>query len=282
MDMRNKNKTLLIGEIGINHNGSLSLAKNIILSAKNAGFDLVKFQKRNPEISTPEHKKKIMRDTPWGRITYLDYKKKIEFNSKQYSEINNFCKKIKIKWFASAWDLESLKFLKKFKFKYNKVASPMLTNLELLKEIAKEKKHTFISTGMSTYKDIDNAVKIFKKRGCKFTLLHCVSTYPAKDEDLNLDMIRVLKKRYGGDIGYSGHEKSVSPSVFARVLDAKVIERHITIDRTLWGSDHAASLEPSGMRSLIIMIRKYETSLGDGKKRFLKGEKLKLQDMKYW
>ena len=162
--MKNKNKTLLIGEIGINHNGSLSLAKKIILSAKNAGFDLVKFQKRNPETSTPEHKKNIIRDTPWGRITYLDYKKKIEFSKKQYNEINKYCKKINIKWFASAWDLESLKFLKRFNLKYNKVASPMLTNLELIKEIAKEKKYTFISTGMSTFKDIDNAVKIFKKK----------------------------------------------------------------------------------------------------------------------
>lgn len=280
--MRNKNTTLIIGEIGINHNGSLSLAKKIILAAKNAGFDLVKFQKRNPEISTPSHKKDIIRETPWGRITYLEYKKKIEFNEKEYNEINKFCKKINIKWFASAWDLESLKFLKKFKFKYNKVASPMLTNLNLLKEIAKEKKHTFISTGMSTFKDIDKAVKIFKKRKCKFTLLHCVSTYPAKDEDLNLDMIRVLKKRYGGDIGYSGHEKSVSPTIFARALGAKVIERHITTDRTLWGTDQAASLEVQGMENLIKIIRKYEISIGDGKKRFLSEEKTKLKDMKYW
>ncbi len=158
----------------------------------------------------------------------------------------------------------------------------MLTNLNLLKEIAKEKKYTFISTGMCKYKDIENAIKIFKKAKCKFSLLHCVSTYPAKLEDLNLNMIITLKKKYKCEVGYSGHEKSVSPSVFARVLGAKIIERHITIDRTLWGSDHAASLEPSGMRSLITMIRKYETSLGDGKKRFLKGEKLKLQDMKYW
>ena len=169
--MKNKNKTLLIGEIGINHNGSLSLAKKIILSAKNAGFDLVKFQKRNPETSTPEHKKNIIRDTPWGRITYLDYKKKIEFSKKQYNEINKYCKKINIKWFASAWDLESLKFLKRFNLKYNKVASPMLTNLELIKEIAKEKKYTFISTGMSTFKDIDNAVVFSEDMGLKLSNL---------------------------------------------------------------------------------------------------------------
>lgn len=280
--MINNNKSFIIGEIGINHNGDLRLAKKIILEAKNSGFNIVKFQKRNPDISTPKSKKDIMRNTPWGTISYLAYKKKIEFGEKEFQEISKYCKKIGIEWFASAWDIESLNFLKKYKLKYNKVASPMLTNLNLLKEIAKEKKYTFISTGMSEYKDIENAIKIFKKAKCKFSLLHCVSTYPANLEDLNLMMIPILKKKYKCEVGYSGHEKSVSPSVFARVLGATIIERHITIDRTLWGSDHAASLEPSGMRSLITMIRKYETSLGDGKKRFLKGEKLKLQDMKYW
>jgi N-acetylneuraminate synthase len=280
--MKKIKKALIIGEIGINHNGSLTLAKKIILLAKESGFDYVKFQKRNPDISTPINKKNVLRDTPWGRISYLDYKKKIEFNEKQYKELNKYCKKINIKWFASAWDLESLKFLRQFNLRYNKVASPMLTNLKLLKAIAKEKKHTLISTGMSTFNNIDRAIKIFKTQKCKFTLLHCVSTYPADLEDLNLKMIQVLKKKYTCTIGYSGHEKSVSPSVFARILGAEIIERHITSDRTIWGTDQAASLEPQGMKSLVEMIRKYEFALGDGKKKFLKKEKSKLEDMKYW
>ena len=260
-------KIFLIGEIGINHNGSLKITKQIIDLAKESGFDYVKFQKRNPDISTPINKKNVLRDTPWGRISYLDYKKKIEFNEKQYKELNKYCKKINIKWFASAWDLESLKFLRQFNLRYNKVASPMLTNLKLLKAIAKEKKHTLISTGMSTFNNIDRAIKIFKTQKCKFTLIHCVSTYPADLEDLNLKMIQVLKKKYTCTIGYSGHEKSVSPSVFARILGAEIIERHITSDRTIWGTDQAASLEPQGMKSLVEMIRKYEFALGDGKKK---------------
>jgi N-acetylneuraminate synthase len=280
--MINKNKTLLIGEIGINHNGDLKLAKKMIVAAKNSGFDLVKFQKRNPDMTTPKNKKNVLRDTPWGRITYLDYKKKIEFNETDYQSINAYCKKIGIKWFASAWDLESLKFLKKFKLQFNKVASPMLTNIKLIDEIAKEKKLTFISTGMSSFKDIDVVLKLFKKRKCKFILLHCVSTYPAHLKNLNLKMIMTLKKKYKCEVGYSGHEKYVSPSVFARVLGAKVIERHITIDRTLWGTDQAVSLEPDGMKSLVDMIRKFEVAFGNGKKVFLKEEKEKLNDMKYW
>ena len=158
----------------------------------------------------------------------------------------------------------------------------MLTNIKLLEGVAKQKKHTFISTGMSTFKDIDLAVKIFKKNKCKFTLLHCVSTYPARDKDLNLDMIRVLKKRYGVEVGYSGHEQSVSPTIFARALGARVIERHITTDRTLWGTDQSASLSTPGMETLIKMIRKFEVAFGDGKKRFLSEERKKLKDMKYW
>ena len=280
--MNIKNKTLLIAEIGINHNGSLTLAKKMILAAKNAGFDVVKFQKRDVEITTPKSKRDFQRDTPWGKMTYFEYKKKIELSSSDYRAIDRYCKKIRINWFASAFDINSLKFLKKFKLKYNKVASPMLTNLKLVDEIAKEKKFTIISTGMSTYKDIDKVLKIFKKRKYKFALLHCVSSYPAQLKDLNLKMIMTLKKKYKCNVGYSGHEKYVSPSIFARVLGAKIIERHITTDRTLWGSDQSASLEPDGMKSLVDMIRKFEIAFGNGKKNFLKDEKIKLQDMKYW
>lgn len=275
-------KTYLIGEIGINHNGDINLAKKIIVQAKKAGFDSVKFQKRNPEISTPSEKKNENRSTPWGVMSYLDYKKKIEFSRVEYNEINRFCKKIKIDWFASAWDIDSLNFLKKYDLKYNKVPSAMLTNLELIEAIANQKKKTFISTGMSNYKILDKVIKIFKKKKCKFQLLHCVSTYPAKLEDLNLKMIEKLKKKYKSEIGYSGHESSVGPSVFACCLGATTIERHITIDRTLWGTDQASSLELNGMISLVEMVRKFEICYGNGVKKFLKEEKIKLNDMKYW
>lgn len=275
-------KIFLIGEVGINHNGSLSLAKKIILAAKKNGFDAVKFQKRNPEISVPDNKKDELKNTPWGTMTYLKYKKKIEFEKKEYDQIDKYCKKLKIDWFASPWDIDSLDFLKQYNLKYNKVPSAMLTNLDLLKAIAKEKKYTFISTGMSNMKQIETAINIFKKNKCKFAILHCVSSYPAKDKDLNLNMIKTLKDKFKCDVGYSGHEKSVNPSVYAAVLGARYIERHITIDRTLWGTDQSASLEINGMALLSELTSKIDILLGDGKKTFLPDEKLKLKSMKYW
>lgn len=276
------NKTFLIAEIGINHNGSVENAKKLILIAKKVGFNAVKFQKRTPEITTPKKKANTLRDTPWGQITYLEYKKKIEFNKKEFDQIDKFCKKIGIIWFASPWDIESNDFLHTYKLKYNKIASPMLTNLNLLKAVAKQKRFTFISTGMSKMEDVERAVKIFRKHKCKFNLMHCVSTYPCRDEDLNLSLIQVYKKKFKVNVGYSGHEKSVSPGLMAACLGATSIERHITLDRTMWGTDHAASLEEDGMRNLVNMIRKFESSFGDGKKKLLSLEKSKLKENKYW
>ena len=278
----NKNKIFIIGEIGINHNGSLKKAKELILLAKSVGFDAVKFQKRTPEITTPKEKANIQRETPWGRMTYLEYKKKIEFGRKEFDEINKYCKKLNIKWFASPWDIESNNFLKKYKLKFNKIASPMLTNLRLLNSVAKQKRFTFISTGMSKMGDVNKAVEIFKKHKCKFNLMHCVSAYPCEDKDLNLKLIQIYKKKFKVGIGYSGHEKSVSPSLMAACLGATSIERHITLDRTMWGTDHAASLEINGMKNLVELIRKFERSIGDGKKKFLELEKKKLKENKYW
>ncbi len=275
-------KPFLIGEIGINHNGSLKLAKKLIDQAKATGFDAVKFQKRNPDISVPETQKHVNRNTPWGNMTYLDYKKKIEFGNKEFKEINNYCKKKKILWFASAWDIDSQKFLRKYKFKYNKVASAMLTNYELIKEIAKEKKLTFISTGMSTYKDINKCLNIFRKAKCKFVLMHCVSTYPCPEENLNLNMILTLKKKFKCNVGYSGHESSVSPTILAYFLGANYIERHITLDRSMWGTDQAASLSKIGMETLSNILTKTKKILGDGNKRFSKTEQKMLQKFKYW
>ncbi len=275
-------KPFLIAEIGINHNGSIKLAKKMIDLAKNIGFDAVKFQKRNPDISTPEKQKNISRNTPWGEMSYLNYKKKIEFGLKEFREIDRYCKKNKILWFASAWDIESQKFLKKFNLKYNKVASAMLTNLKLIDEIAKEKKTTFISTGMSTLNDIKKSVNIFKKRKCKFILMHCVSTYPCPEEKLNLNMISTLKKKFKCDVGYSGHEASVSPSIFAYLLGANYIERHITLDRSMWGTDQAASLSKSGMENLANIFNKAPLILGNGVKNISKEEKKMLSKFKYW
>jgi N-acetylneuraminate synthase len=277
-----KKKPFLIAEIGINHNGSISTAKKMIDLAKKYNFNAVKFQKRDPEVSTPDTQKNKMRDTPWGYISYLDYKKKIEFNYKEFKQIDEYCKKIKIYWFASAWDINSQTFLKKFKCKYNKIASAMLTNEKLLEVVSKEKKHTFISTGMSNMQDIKKCVKIFKKNNCKFTLLHCVSTYPCKEENLNLNMITSLKKIFKCPVGYSGHESSVSPSIMAAMLGAEVIERHITINRSMWGTDQSASLSEEGLKNLTSIINKIPKILGNGKKNFSIDEKHMLNKFRYW
>ena len=276
------NKVFLIGEIGINHNGSLKIAKELILFAKKTGFDAVKFQKRTPEITTPKDKMDTLRETPWGTMTYLEYKKKIEFGKKEYDVINKFCKKLNIIWFASPWDIPSNNFLNQYKLRYNKIASPMLTNLALLNAVAKQKRFTFISTGMSKLSDVQTAIQIFKKHKCKFNLMHCVSAYPCNDENLNLKMIQVYKKKFKVEVGYSGHEKSVSPSLMAACLGATSIERHITLDRTMWGTDHSASLERNGMRTFVNYIRRFEKIIGDGKKKFLQSEKDKLKENKYW
>ncbi len=278
----NLKKPTLIAEIGINHNGSIKLAKKLIDLAKENGFDYVKFQKRTPEISTPEYQKEIMRETPWGRISYLNYKKKIELSLEQYDQIDHYCKKKKIKWFVSCWDINSLNKMKKYKFDYHKVASAMITNYPLLNAIAKTKVKTIISTGMCSEKDVTKAVNIFKKHKCKFSLLHCVSTYPASEQDLNLNCINYLKKKYKCEIGYSGHETSVSPSILAYVLGATIIERHITLDRSMWGTDQSASLSEEGLRNLSKTINKLPKMLGNGKKKFLKDEKKIAQKLRYW
>ena len=275
-------KPFLIAEIGINHNGSIQLAKKLIDLAKNYGFDAVKFQKRNPDVSTPDYLKDTIRSTPWGEITYLKYKKKIEFGYKEFKEIDKYCKKKKIIWFASAWDIESQKFLKKFNLKYNKVASAMLTNFKLIEEIAKERRKTLISTGLATLKDIEKCVKIFKKAKCKFVLMHCVSAYPCPPEKLNLNTIISLKKKFKCEIGYSGHETSVSPTILAYYLGAKYIERHITLDRSMWGTDQSASLSEPGIKNLMKIINKTKKIFGNGKKVFSKDEKNLLKKFKYW
>ena len=262
----------IIGEIGINHNGDVNLAKKLIKAAKKAGADAVKFQKRTIELVYTKENLKSLRDSPWGK-TVEEQKRGLELNEKEYDEINKLCNDIKITWFASCWDVESLKFLKKYNCVYNKIASPMLTNYELINEVAKEGKHTFISTGMHTIKEIGKAVDIFKKFNCPYELMHAVSVYPMKIEDANLNMIKTLKNIFKCNVGYSGHEVGRAVSVAAAALGISSLERHITLDRTLYGSDQAASLETGGFELTINYVRTVEKAMGKGKKIILEEEK---------
>ena len=255
-------KPYLIGEIGINHNGDVKIAKQLTKNAKECGFDAVKFQKRNIEIVYDKKTLDTPRESPWGKTT-REQKLGLEFEKNEYDEIDKYCKEINIDWFASAWDIESLEFLETYNLKYNKIASAMIIDQNFLNEVAKKNKHTFISTGMSTKENIDKAVDIFKKNDCSFELMHCVSTYPMRIEDANLVTINQLKKEYNCNVGYSGHENGVAVSLSASMLGISSLERHITLDRTMYGSDQAASLELSGMRNLSESLDKMLISLGE-------------------
>jgi len=282
MDIYSKNIPFIIAEIGINHNGDIEIAKQLIDMAKNCGCDAVKFQKRTPDVCVPPERRNLMYETPWGLITYLEYRHKVEFGKKEYDIIDDYCRQQKIDWFASSWDIESQMFLRQYNLKYNKVASPMLTNIPLLEVIAEEGKHTFISTGMSTYDNIDKAVDIFRKHKCPFTLMHCQSAYPAPDEDLNLSCIKTLRERYNCDVGYSGHEVSPMPSIVAAALGAVAVERHITLDRAMWGSDQAASLEDRGLRILVDNAKSIPKLLGDGIKKVSPEEQSLAAKLRYF
>jgi N-acetylneuraminate synthase len=272
----------VIAEAGINHNGDVETAKKLIDLAVRAGCDAVKFQKRDPDVCVPDSMKSVMRETPWGNITYLDYKKRIEFGQKEYEEIDAYCKEKDIDWSASAWDIGSLEFLDQFDLTFHKVASALATPLEFVEQVAKRGKLTYASVGMCSYEDIDLMVEIFEKYKCPFVLLHTVSTYPALESDLNLRMISTLSERYGVGVGYSGHEPSVSPSIVAGVLGAVVVERHITLDRSMWGTDHSASLEEAGLSQLVSTLRKIPVVLGDGVKKRIPGEEAIAAKMRYW
>ena len=265
-------KTYIIAEIGINHNGDLDIAKRLIDMASCAGCDSVKFQKRNPAICVPEHQKGVMRKTPWGEMTYIDYKYRVEFGKEEYDQIDKHCRDRGIEWSASPWDLDSLEFLNQYDLPFIKIPSAMLTNDELLLESCKTGKKVILSTGMSTKEEIDHAVKLLKDNSREFAILHCVSTYPAPMEELNLKCIETLKERYGCEVGYSGHEFRLNPSVAAIYLGATIIERHITLDRNMWGTDQMCSVEPQGLIKLVIGIRDLEKCLGDGKITVSEGE----------
>jgi N-acetylneuraminate synthase len=256
----------IIAEIGINHNGDVKVAKQLIDVAKDAGADAVKFQKRTIDIVYSKEMLDSPRESPWG-TTQRAQKEGLEFSLDDYKMIDAYCREKGIDWFASAWDIESQKFLRQFDLKYNKIASAMLVYEDLLKEVASEKKHTFISTGMSTMELIDRAIDIFRGVDCPFELMHCVSTYPMKDEDANLNCIKTLQELYKCNVGYSGHEVGLAVSYAAAALGISSLERHITLDRAMYGSDQASSIEPMGFRTLVGAIRKIEKAMGDGVKK---------------
>ena len=261
----------VIAEIGINHNGDMLICKQLIDTAVDAGCDMVKFQKRDIDQVYTQEFLNSPRDSQWGD-TQREQKQGLEFGNDEYIEIDLYCKDKGIDWFASAWDLNSQKFLQKFKCKYNKIASAMAVSTELLRMVAKEGKHTFISTGMCTYGDIQKAVDIFRMENCQFELMHTVSTYPMSVGDANLNVINTLRDKYKCNVGYSGHEVGLSVSYAASAMGITSLERHITLDRSMYGSDQSASVESHGFKTLVTKVREIELAMGDGEKRILDKE----------
>ena len=270
----------IAAEIGINHNGDIEIAKKLIDVAVSSGCDAVKFQKRTVNKVYSKEVLDGPRESPWG-TTQREQKEGLEFSIADYKIIDKYCKQKKIQWYLSCWDIDSQIEMRKFKTKYNKVASAMLVHTKLLEIIAEEGKHAFISTGMSTTNDISKAIKIFKKHKCSFELMHSHSSYPMKIDEANLKLIQTLKKKFKCDVGYSGHESAASLICVTAVLQgATSIERHITIDRTMYGSDQAASLEPEGLFRLVRDIRALDIILGDGKKKIWDSEKSAMKKLR--
>jgi len=274
-------RIFVVAEIGINHNGDLELAKQLIDMARRAGCDAVKFQKRTIDVVYSPETLAAPRESPWG-TTQRAQKEGLEFGAAEYDAIDAYCRSVGMPWFASAWDVGSLEFLRRYDLPWNKVASAMATHREFVTAVAEEGKPTFVSTGMCEMADIDRLVELFRSRKCPFMLMHTVSEYPAPEEDLNLAMIGRLRDRYGCPVGYSGHESSVSPSVVAGVLGAAAIERHITLDRAMYGSDQAASLEWTGLTGMVGQLRKIPVVVGDGEKRITKAESEVSRKLRYW
>lgn len=268
----------IVAEIGINHNGDLEMAKEMIKAAHHAGVDAVKFQKRTPELCVPPEQRGQMRETPWGYITYLDYRYRVEFGEKEYTEIDRFCKELGITWFASVWDEPSVNFLEAFQPVCYKVPSASLTDSALLKYLRGTGLPVILSTGMSTMEQIKKAVNILGEENLVIT--HATSTYPCDPEELNLRMIQTLRDTFSCPIGYSGHEVGLVTSAVAVGLGACMVERHITLDRALWGSDQAASVEPGGFERLVKYIRVTEQAIGDGIKQVYESEKPSLRKLR--
>jgi N-acetylneuraminate synthase len=260
----------IIGEVGINHNGDLNIAKKMIDAAVLAGCDAVKFQKRTPELCVPQHQRNVMRKTPWGTMTYLDYRYRVEFEEDEYYAIDRYCKEKEIAWFASCWDIPSVEFMEQFQPVCYKIASAAITDRDLLVAHRKTGRPIILSTGMSTLNEIDLAVDALKE--IPLLIAHCTSSYPCPPDELNLRMIQTLKEKWNCPVGYSGHEVGLQTTFAAVAIGACFIERHITLDRTMWGSDHAASVEPWGLMRLVRDIRVIEAGLGDGVKKVYDSE----------
>ena len=264
------NPCYVIAEIGINHNGDLDIAKKLIDVAADAGCQAVKFQKRTPDISTPENQKNVERETPWGTMTYLEYKKRIEFEDDEYSEIARYSAEKGLDWFASPWDIPSVDFLERHGVVAHKIASASVTDIPLLEALKATGKPLILSTGMSTMEEIDAAVETVGTEN--LVLMHATSTYPLDPAEANLRMIHTLRERFGVPVGYSGHETGLQVSLAAVGLGADALERHITLDRAMWGTDHGASLEPTGLSRLVRDVRVIEDALGDGIKKVYPSE----------
>lgn len=270
--------TYVIAEIGINHNGSIQAAKELIKAASDAGVDAVKFQKRTPEICVPDHQKDQMRDTPWGYISYLEYRHKVEFEQTEYEEIDAYCKALSIDWLASSWDIPSLKFIDAFSPPAHKVPSALLTDHDLLRAIKDTGRPVILSTGMSTMEEIKESVEILGQDN--LVLCHTTSSYPCPPDELNLKMIPTLIENFECPIGYSGHEVGLVTTAVAVAMGASLVERHVTLDRAMWGSDQAASVEPQGVRTLVKYLRVTEKALGDGKKHVYESEQSSLKKLR--
>ncbi len=270
--------TYVIGEIGINHNGDIEAAKTLMKAAKRAGVDAVKFQKRTPEICVPLEQQSQMRDTPWGYISYLEYRYKVEFDRAAYQEIDRYARELGIDWFASSWDLPSLEFIEQFDPVTHKIPSALLTDKELLRACRDTGKTLIVSSGMSTMEEINEAMEIVGEDN--LVLCHTTSSYPCPPEELNLRMIQTLKDQFRCPIGYSGHEVGLVPSAVAVALGACLVERHITLDRAMWGSDQSASVEPQGLVTLVKYNRVTEKSLGDGVKHVYDSEQSSIKKLR--
>jgi len=268
----------IIAEIGINHNGDLDTAKDMILKAKETGADAVKFQKRTPELCVPKDQWELMRETPWGYISYIDYRQKVEFGEEEYREIDKYCRDLAIDWFVSVWDENSVDFMEKLTPICYKVPSASLTDKTLLKKIRSTGRPMILSTGMSTFEQIREAVDFVEPDDLIIT--HATSAYPCNPDELNLKMIKTLKEKFDCPIGYSGHEVGLITSVVAVAMGACLVERHFTLDRAMWGGDQSASVEPGGFRKLVKYIRVTEMALGDGVKRVYESEKSSLKKLR--
>jgi len=268
----------IIAEIGINHNGSLDFARQMILAAQQAGVDAVKFQKRTPELCVPEHQRNQMRKTPWGYITYLDYRYKVEFGQEDYQEIDRYCKELGIAWLASSWDIPSVEFMEQFNPPAHKIPSALLTDHALLRAYRATGRPLILSTGMSTLEEIKESVALLGEEN--LILCHTTSSYPCPPDELNLRMVQTLRGMFNCPVGYSGHEVGLVPSAVAVALGACLVERHITLDRAMWGSDQSASVEPQGIERLVKYIRVTEQALGDGVKQVYDSEKSSLSKLR--